>query len=47
MLYKDWPHKIYVGQGPIFHGPVILSYLLMNEGHTWDQLISVTQRLTS
>ena len=25
---KDWPHKIYVGQRPIFHGPVILPYIL-------------------
>ena len=22
--HKDWPHKIYVGQWPIFCGPVIL-----------------------
>ena len=22
--HKDWPHKIYVGHWPIFHGPVIL-----------------------
>ena len=25
---KDLPHKMYVGQWPIFHGPVILSYIL-------------------
>ena len=26
--HKDWPHKIYVGQWSIFHGPVILPYIL-------------------
>ena len=26
--HKDWPHKIYVGQWPIFHGQVILPYIL-------------------
>ena len=26
--HKDWPHKIYVGQWPIFHGPVILLNIL-------------------
>ena len=26
--HKDWPHKIYVSQRPIFHGPVILPYIL-------------------
>ena len=25
--YKDLPNKIYVGQWPIFHGPVILPYI--------------------
>ena len=27
MWHKDWPHKIYVGQWPIFRGPVILLIL--------------------
>ena len=27
-MYKDWPNKIYVGQWPIFYGPVILPYIL-------------------
>ena len=26
--HKDWPHKIYVGQWPIFCGPVILLNIL-------------------
>ena len=26
--HKDWSHKIYIGQWPIFHGPVILPYIL-------------------
>ena len=26
--HKDWPHQIYTGQWPIFHGPVILPYIL-------------------
>ena len=26
--HKDWPHKIYIGRWPIFHGPVILTYIL-------------------
>ena len=29
---KDLPHKMYVGQWPTFHGPVILSYILKT---TW------------
>ena len=33
MWCKDLPHKIYVGQWPTFHGPVILSYL---EDHLMD-----------
>ena len=28
MWCKDLPHKMYVGQWPTFHGPVILSYIL-------------------
>ena len=26
--HRNWPHYIHVGQWPIFHGPVILSYIL-------------------
>ena len=26
--HKDWPHQVYVGQWPIFYGPVILLYIL-------------------
>ena len=26
--HKDWPHKIYIGQWPIFHSPVILLNIL-------------------
>ena len=26
--HKDWPHKVYVGQWPIFRGTVILPYIL-------------------
>ena len=25
--HKDWLHQVYVGQWPIFHGPVILPYI--------------------
>ena len=25
--HKGWPHKIYIGEWPIFHGPVILPYI--------------------
>ena len=28
MWCKDLPHKMYVGQWPTFHGPLILSYIL-------------------
>ena len=28
MWCKDLPDKMYVGQWPTFHGPVILSYIL-------------------
>ena len=28
MWCKDYPHKMYVGQWPTFHGPVILKYIL-------------------
>ena len=26
--HKDWPHKIYIGQWPIFHGPAVLFNIL-------------------
>ena len=26
--HRDWPHQIYVGQWPIFYGPVILLHIL-------------------
>ena len=26
--HKDWPHQVYVGQWPIFYGPVILLHIL-------------------
>ena len=26
--HKDWPHQVYVGQWPVFYGPVILHYIL-------------------
>ena len=33
MWYKDLPHKMYVGQRPTYHDPMIMSYLdfLMQE----------------
>ena len=27
--HKDWPCKIYVGQWPIFHGPLILPFIIV------------------
>ena len=27
--HKDWPLKIYVGQWPIFHGPLILPFIIV------------------
>ena len=39
MLHKDLPHKIHVGQRPIFHGPAILLYILKTIG--WRKLILV------
>ena len=29
VLHKDQPHKIYVGQWPIFHGPLILHFIIV------------------
>ena len=26
---RDWPCKLYVGQWPIFHGPLILPYIIV------------------
>ena len=26
--HKDWPHQVYVGQWPLFYGPVILHHIL-------------------
>ena len=39
--HKDFTHKIYVGQWPVFHSPVILLHILkttylMDECHNWD-----------
>ena len=48
MWHKDLPHKMYVGQWPTFHYPVILSYILKT---VWwinvvlEVLINVTQTL--
>ena len=28
MWHKDWPHQVYVGQWPIFYGPVSLLHIL-------------------
>ena len=28
VCHKDWPHKIYIGNSPIFHGPAILLNIL-------------------
>ena len=40
VLHKDQPRKIYVGQWPIFHGPLILPYIL---SYTW--IIFIFQEL--
>ena len=29
--YRDWPHQVYVGQWPIFYGPVILLFQIMRQ----------------
>ena len=31
MWHKDWPHQVYVGQWPIFYGPVILPFIIVIE----------------
>ena len=35
MWHIHWPWTTYVGQWPIFHGPVILLYM-MDKCHNWD-----------
>ena len=37
MWHKDWPHQVYVGQWPIFYGPVIL--LLIWKTVWWRNIV--------
>ena len=49
MWCKDLPHKMYVGQWPTFHSPVILSYILKTFGEGmlyWRYWFSATLSLT-
>ena len=32
--HKDWPLKIYVGQWPIFHGPLVLPFIIVIDLNT-------------
>ena len=36
MWYKHWTEIIYVGQGPIFHGPLYLEDYLMDKCLNWN-----------
>ena len=31
---KDWPYRIYVGQWPVFHGPLILPFIIVIDFYT-------------
>ena len=45
MWCKDLPHKMYVGQWPTFHGPVILSYVLKT--FWWRNVVCCTEDIDS
>ena len=36
LWHKDWPCKIYVDQWPIFHGPLILPYIIVRQNQQND-----------
>ena len=44
--HKHWTETIYVGQWPIFHGPVILPYILKTiNGIIYTVIIVYTQQI--